>query len=28
MLRFDNGKIAEHWDCALKTPPRNAGATK
>ena len=28
MLLFDNGKIAEHWDCALKTAPRNAGATK
>jgi predicted SnoaL-like aldol condensation-catalyzing enzyme len=21
MLRFENGKLAEHWDCQLKTPP-------
>ena len=28
MFRFDNGKIAEHWDCALKAAPPKAGATK
>jgi predicted SnoaL-like aldol condensation-catalyzing enzyme len=22
MFRFENGKIAEHWDCALMAPPR------
>ncbi|HTR39226.1 MAG TPA: nuclear transport factor 2 family protein [Bryobacteraceae bacterium] len=26
MFRFDNGKIAEHWDCALMAPPRPSGS--
>ncbi len=26
MFRFDNGKIAEHWDCALMAPPRPGGS--
>jgi predicted SnoaL-like aldol condensation-catalyzing enzyme len=28
MFRFDHGKIAEHWDCALKAAPPKAGVTK
>ena len=28
MLRFENGKLAEHWDCALKTVPLAGGTRK
>ena len=28
MLRIENGKLAEHWDSALKTPPPSPGAPK
>jgi len=28
MFRFDHGKIAEHWDCALKAAPPKAGGSQ
>ena len=28
MLRIENGKLAEHWDCALKTVPLASGTKK
>ena len=28
MLRFENGKLAEHWDCALKAVPPGSGTKK
>ena len=28
MFRFENGKIAEHWDCSLLAPPRPATSSK
>lgn len=28
MLRIENGKVAEHWDCAMKAAPPNPAAKK
>ncbi|HUA18033.1 MAG TPA: nuclear transport factor 2 family protein [Bryobacteraceae bacterium] len=28
MFRFENGKIAEHWDCALMAPPRPGAGSR